>query len=97
MAIFLITYEYTDDAGGREKYRPAHLDFIGELADRGALLISGPLGPTESPGGRIVVEAATKSEALELTVGDPFRINGLVSDATAVEWLPIYGRLAREI
>jgi len=97
MTVFAISYVYTDDPAGRDRHRPAHKDYISGLADQGVVLISGPLGSAETPGALIVVQADSKSDALELTAKDPFHINGQVAKASAVEWIPMLGRLAKEI
>ncbi|RZL81283.1 MAG: hypothetical protein EOP32_14990 [Rhodococcus sp. (in: high G+C Gram-positive bacteria)] len=97
MAVFAISYLYTDDPGGRDRHRPDHKDYISGLADQGVVLMSGPLGPTEQPGALIVVQADSKSAALALTEQDPFRIAGLVAEVFATEWVPMLGRLAKEI
>jgi uncharacterized protein YciI len=97
MAVFAISYVYTDDPAGRDQHRPAHKDYISGLADQGVVLISGPLGSDETPGALIVVQADAKDDALALTEADPFRANGQVSTASVVEWIPMLGRLAKEI
>lgn len=97
MAVFAITYTYTDDAEGRDVHRPDHKNHISGLAEQGIVLISGPLGPDETPGALIVMQTDDKAAALEYTEKDPFRVHGLVGDVTVTEWVPMLGRLTAEI
>lgn len=97
MGIFALTYVYTDNADGRDEHRSAHKDHITSLAEKDIVLISGPLGPHETPGALIVVRADDKASALAHTDTDPFRVHGLVASVTATEWVPMLGRLTQEI
>ncbi|WP_066906625.1 YciI family protein [Millisia brevis] len=98
MAVFAITYVYADGSeSGRNEHRPGHKEHISALADRGSVLMSGPWGADETPGALILVRADSKQDALALTDADPFRLNALVADVTATEWVPMLGRLASEV
>jgi len=97
MAIFALNYVYTDNAAGRDEHRLAHKQHITSLAEKDIVLMSGPLGPNETPGALIVVRADDKESALAHTDADPFRVHGLVASATATEWVPMLGRLTQEI
>lgn len=98
MAVYAITYVYAENSdAGRDKFRPDHKQHISSLADQGVVLMSGPLGAGETPGALIVVQAESKPAALALTDDDPFRRNDLVASVSAVEWIPMLGRLAKEI
>lgn len=97
MAVFAVSYVYTEDADQRDIHRPAHKDYISSLAEQGTVLVSGPLGAQEQPGALIIVQAENKDTAIGYTEKDPFRINGLVASVTVTEWIPVLGRLAKEI
>jgi uncharacterized protein len=97
MPVFSVTYTYTDDIAGRDEHRPAHKEYLCRLGDLGINLCSGPFGPDESPGALLLIRAESKEEAVRYTEDDPFRLQGLVAEATAREWLPMLGRLAGKI
>lgn len=95
--VFAVVYRYTDDAAGRDEHRPAHKYFLEGLGHAGINLCSGTFAPGEQPGALILVRAASKDEALASTEQDPFRVNGLVSDVSAQEWIPMLGELAQHV
>jgi uncharacterized protein YciI len=97
MSVFSVTYTYTDDTAGRDEHRPAHKEYLGRLGDLGINLCSGPFGSEESPGALLLIRAESKEEAVRHTENDPFRLQGLVAEVTAREWIPMLGRLAGEI
>lgn len=94
MAVFVVTYRYTEGAAdARAAVRPIHREFTGALAEQGYNLASGPVGADETPGAVFLVSAADKAAALALLADDPFQIEGLVAEVTAVEWQPVTGPL----
>jgi uncharacterized protein YciI len=97
MAIFAVTYTYTDDTARIDEHRPAHREYLDDLGERGINLCSGPFGPDERPGGLLLLRAESKADVLRLTEDDPFRRNGVVTEVSAREWIPVLGRLAGEI
>jgi uncharacterized protein len=97
MAIFAVTYTYSDDRAARDEHRPAHREFLGALGEQGINLCSGPFGPEEHPGGLLLIRAESKEDALRVTEDDPFRLNGVVTEVAAREWMPVLGSLVDSI
>jgi hypothetical protein len=94
MPVFAVTYRYVDDPLARDAVRPAHRRFLRGLAERGALLVSGPYAAAEEPGALLVLRGASKDEVLALLAGDPFAVQGIVTATTAIEWEPVTGALS---
>jgi uncharacterized protein YciI len=94
MPVYAVTYRYTDDSETRSAVRPTHREYLRGLAERGALLVSGPYAPSEPAGALLLFRGATKEEVLGFTEQDPFRLQGLIADVSAVEWVPASGALA---
>jgi uncharacterized protein len=94
MPVFAVTYRYTDDDETRSAVRPTHREFLRGLAEKGALLLSGPYAPTEPAGALLLFRGSSKDEVLGLTEQDPFRLQGMVAEVSAIEWLPVTGALA---
>ncbi|GAB3700781.1 YciI family protein [Nocardiopsis oceani] len=98
MAVYAIIYTYAENSSeARDRHRPAHREYLNELAERDINLCSGPFGPDEAPGGLLIVRADSAEEAVAYTDDDPFRTEGLVSDVSVREWVPVIGKLAKEI
>jgi uncharacterized protein len=97
MRTFAISYRYTDDRARLERLLPAHRAYVAELADRGLVLMSGPLGADESPGALFIVAAGSRAEAESFAARDPLVGGGPVSETTIVEWVPKLGRLTAAI
>jgi uncharacterized protein YciI len=93
MTIFAVTYRYSEDVETRDRVRPEHRDYLRELADRGLLLLSGPYGPSEAPGGLLLFRGADKEQIAELVAKDPFLLNGVIAETTITEWNPVIGPL----
>jgi uncharacterized protein YciI len=94
VAVYAVTYRYTDDTDKRMAVRPSHREFLRGLADQGLLAVSGPYAETEAPGALLLFRAASKQELLAVLDKDPFRSEGLVADVAVVEWEPVLGPLA---
>lgn len=58
-----------------DKYLEAHRAFLKNLYSKGITICSGPQIPRT--GGFILMNAASKSEAMEIMDGDPYVINGV--------------------
>ncbi|MEB3370485.1 YciI family protein [Saccharopolyspora mangrovi] len=97
MAVYAVTYHYTDDSAGRDEHRSAHKEFLSELGRRGINMCSGPFGPQEAAGALLLISATSRDEAVACTEEDPFRRHGLVAEVTVREWVPLLGRLAGEL
>ncbi|MFE6756141.1 YciI family protein [Streptomyces sp. NPDC057684] len=97
MPIYAVTYTYTDDSAARDAVRSAHREFLGVLIEQGINLVSGPFAEAEAPGALLLFRAADKESALAATEKDPFRLNGLVSDVSVREWIPVLGPIADQL
>jgi uncharacterized protein YciI len=97
MAVFAVTYSYTDDIPTRDSLRTEHRDYLRELADRGVLLLSGPFGPGEAPGALLLFLADDKSSIATLVAMDPFATSGVLADSHIAHWDPVIGPLLTAI
>ncbi|MET1038652.1 MAG: YciI family protein [Aeromicrobium sp.] len=97
MPLFATTYRYADDTvESRDATRPAHREYLGELATNGSLALSGPfVGGAD--GALLVFEAATPDDVQALIDADPFVVEGLVAEITVREWQAVLGRLAQHV
>ena len=66
-----------------DKYLPAHRAFLKTLYEQGITICSGPQIPRT--GGFILMNAAGKTEALEIIKNDPYVIHGL-AEYTMIEF-----------
>lgn len=97
MAVYAVTYTYAENSTAvRDQHRPAHRGYLDELAAQGVNLVSGPFGPDDVPGALLLFRADSAQEALAYTEPDPFRTEGLVTDVSVREWIPVLGPLAKE-
>lgn len=91
MAIFAVTYRYTDDVEARDAHRPAHRAFLGAQE---WVLLSGPL---EEPAGALVIVAAESLAEVETRMADdPFLVEGVVAERTIRAYRPLQGAAAPE-
>lgn len=95
MSLFAVHYTYTDDTARRDEVRGDHRAYLGELADAGAVVLSGPLSPLEGEpdAALILVRATSATEALARLAEDPMQVNGLVANVTARGWNPVLGSI----
>ncbi len=86
LSTFLVLYTYVPDmARRRDPYRPDHLAWLRELADRGIMLLAGAtLDPVDTA--VLVVRGADVHEVRRLLLDDPYATANLV---TAVSVRPI--------
>ncbi|MFE9242405.1 YciI family protein [Nocardiopsis sp. NPDC006938] len=97
MAVYAVTYTYAENSTeARDLHRPAHRAYLDGLSQQDVNLCSGPLGPDDAPGALLLFRAESAREALDHTEPDPFRVEGLVSDVSVREWVPVLGPLAKE-
>jgi len=78
---YVVFYESGDLSLAREHF-PAHRARYTEFMGRGVLL---SLGPFTDRGGSIAI-FTTREAAEEFAAGDPFVLNGVVSDWQVREW-----------
>jgi uncharacterized protein len=77
---FVVIYRYGDTAELRAIQRPAHREFLRQLWDRGALVLSGPFDDDEEPGALLIVMAGSSDEVAHLLDADPLCSGGLVEN-----------------
>ncbi|PRB40848.1 hypothetical protein CQ020_13430 [Arthrobacter sp. MYb23] len=93
MTVFAVEYVYVADSGAlRDEARPAHRSWLGELAEEGKLLASGPYG--DGAGALLIFKSADEAELNDLLKQDPFAEAGVIAGIRTTEWSPIIGVLA---
>lgn len=75
MLFVIIGHDGPDGASLRPKVRPAHLENLKPLVDRGKIILGGPF--TDGSGSLIVMEAESESEALAFAHSDPYTREGV--------------------
>ena len=93
MAIFAVHYTYSDDAAARDEHRSAHREFLGDLAEEGVVLISGPYAAADDApdAALLILRGDSAAELVELMREDPFQQQGLVEQVAVREWTPVLG------
>ena len=89
MAIFAVTYRYSDDVAARDAHRPEHRAYLSGVE---GMLLSGPLADPD--GALLVVAAPTRESVEERLAGDPFATEGIVVERTIRPYTPVLGELA---
>jgi uncharacterized protein YciI len=91
MPLFALVYRYIDDADVVAKHRPEHRAYLRELARAGELVLGGPLGEPEPPGGLLIVDAECAARVEELSDNDPFHTRGIVKERSIQRWTLSFG------
>ncbi|MFK5582925.1 MULTISPECIES: YciI family protein [unclassified Serinicoccus] len=93
MTVFVAHYTYSDDTDARDEHRPAHRQFLGGLADEGALLLSGPYASIEEApdAALLILRGESAADLADLLREDPFQQQGLVEQVAIREWAPVLG------
>ncbi|MBN0046127.1 hypothetical protein JS756_18855 [Streptomyces actuosus] len=86
MAKFVVEFEYNVDRAGRESLHPAHAENLYRLAEKGVLLLGGPLVGENS--GLLVYEVASREELQRLLDEEPYVKGGVVAEIRVREWAP---------
>jgi uncharacterized protein YciI len=89
--IFTVEYSYPADTARQDVHRPAHLAYLKERLAQGELLLSGPWGESEAPGGLLVYKVEDRAGIDTIVDNDPFVINDVVSEKRVHNWRPIVG------
>jgi uncharacterized protein YciI len=79
--------EYLNDAEKVQSLRPIHRQYLGQLRERGQLVVAGPF--TDGTGALIVYEAENAEAAEKLIQGDPFHKNGIFLKYVLRPWNPV--------
>lgn len=92
MTVFAVEYVYDPElTERRDEYRPAHRQWLGELADAGVLLASGPY--LDGSGGLFAFVAADEAELNAVLGQDPFAVQSCVAGTRITAWNPVIGLL----
>jgi uncharacterized protein len=89
--IFTVEYSYPADTTLQDIHRPAHLAYLKDRLETGELLLSGPWGADEVPGGLLVYKVEDRAGIDTILANDPFVINNVVSEKRVHNWRPIVG------
>ena len=92
MPLFLVRYQYTDDAEAQALVRPAHRAWLSGL---GSTLVGS--GPTADNGAALVFELDSADDVLALLKADPYADAGFIADRQVVEWTLVLGRWAQSV
>ena len=93
MSIFAVEYVY--DAGSaelRNEHRPAHREWLQQLADQGRVLSAGAFA--DGAGALLLVVAEDEAGLHELLKQDPFAVAGAISGMKTTAWKPAIGAFA---
>jgi uncharacterized protein len=86
MALFALVYRYIGDAETVSAYRPEHRAYLRTLAERGELVVAGPLGEPGPAGGLLVFDVDSADRVHEIANNDPFQRHGVITDRTVQSW-----------
>lgn len=82
----ILFYDYVPDiVERRPAHREAHLARIGEWMDEGRIVMAGATGDPPT-GAAIVFAGADAADVEAFADGDPYVLNGLVTDRRIVPW-----------
>jgi uncharacterized protein len=94
MPFFSVTYAYPTDTTRQDEIRPAHLAYLGERIAAGELVVAGPWGAEDAPGGLLIYSVADRDAIQAIVDADPFVQEGVVVSSDIHEWLAIAGPLS---
>ncbi|MEY9939124.1 YciI family protein [Streptacidiphilus sp. MAP5-3] len=86
MAKFVVEFEYSVDREGRQELHPAHAANLYDLAERGVLLLGGPLADVNA--GLLVYEVEGRERLDQLLAEEPYVKGGIVARTRVREWSP---------
>jgi uncharacterized protein YciI len=75
MLFVLIGHDGPNGAALRHTARPAHLENLKPLVDRGQMIIGGPF--TDGSGSLMIVDFASEAEAIAFAHSDPYVTQGV--------------------
>ncbi|MDO5633971.1 MAG: YciI family protein [Micrococcus sp.] len=93
MSVFAVQYTYVDDSPALDEHRPAHREFLRDLADQGICLLAGAYpGQEDLPAAALLLFEGESAEAVTaLLAQDPFQLEGLVASSVVRLWSPPLG------
>lgn len=94
MAYYSVVYTYGPDRATQDENRPRHRAFLGQLAEQGDLVASGPLLGTTPAKALLILQGESAEAVRQLLSDDPFQHLGQVDDVEVTEWNPVVGILA---
>lgn len=98
--LYAIFTKAVSDYERMQEYRPAHLDYLHNLDDKGDLVGAGPILNHDASlyegGGLIIITASSLSQALEMAAGDPFHQYG-VREYVVHPWLLSEGQMVSDL
>ncbi|WP_181784576.1 YciI family protein [Pseudonocardia pini] len=97
MALYAVTYSYTDDDDTLDRVRPEHREYLRGLVDQEHLVLSGPWASGELPGALLLFQADTRDAVEGFVAKDPFTEAGVISEYSVTEWEPVMGSLYSEL
>jgi uncharacterized protein YciI len=86
VAKFVVEFEYSVDREGRQELHPAHAANLYDLAERGILLLGGPLADANA--GLLVYEVEGREQLDRLLAEEPYVKGGIVARTRVREWSP---------
>jgi len=86
MATFVVEFQYRVSREQRQAVHLAHADYLHRLAERGVLLLAGPL--VDENGGLLIYEVADREELQQVLDGEPYVRAGLVAETRVRQWRP---------
>lgn len=86
MSIFAVTYSYGGPVEVLNEHRPAHRAYLGELAQQGKVMGSGPFTDHGAAGALLVFSAENEDEVRAILAEDPLMLQGAVTEHTVREW-----------
>lgn len=95
MSFFAVIYDYPTDTTRQDEVRPAHLAYLRGRIEAGELLVSGPWGADDAPGGLLIYSVSDRNAVQAIVDGDPFVQQKVVLSAGIREWLPVAGPVAK--
>ncbi|UFU04428.1 YciI family protein [Ruania suaedae] len=95
MSTFAVEYVYDiSRTADIDALRPDHRAFLGELAEQGTVLASGPWLDNAAPGALLLVSAENDTEVKKILDEDPFHRAHLISHRSVRAWNPVLGAFA---
>ncbi len=86
MSIFAVTYSYGGPVEVLNEHRPAHRAYLGELAQQGKVMGSGPFTDDGAAGALLVFSAESADEVKAILAEDPLIVQGAVTEHSIREW-----------